>query len=76
MNAYLAGRNRMNKVLKEFATNWLKDNIVALPETNQHLFKQMYAKGKIDLDIWSVIEEMNEEKLDWAMQQIINTLAK
>ena len=66
----------MNKVSKEFAINWLKENIVKLPETNQDLFRQMYAKGKMSLDIWSVIDKMDETKLDWAMQQLINTLAQ
>ena len=66
----------MNNLLKETDKNYLKENLAKLPESNQHLFKQMYAKGKMDLDINTVIDNMDEEKIDWAMQQVKKTLEK
>ena len=40
------------------------------------LFKRMYAHGNLDADINSVVDSMPAEKLDWAMQQVYNTLRK
>ena len=40
------------------------------------MFKRMYAKGNLDMNINDVVDNMPEEKLDWAMQQVERTLSK
>lgn len=64
----------MNEQLQNFAREQLKAGLVKLPDRSQHLFKQMYAKGNMELSLNSVIDFMDEDKLDWAMQQVRRTL--
>lgn len=64
----------MNDQLIEFARQKLKQDLGHCTEAEQMLFKQMYAKGKLNLPIQDVIENMDEDKLDWAMQQVARTL--
>lgn len=74
----------MNAQLQEFARYTLKLGLAKLPEDSQRVFKLMYAttgsghKTVVHLEwtIDKVVDKMPEEKLDWAMQQVENTLAK
>ena len=66
----------MNDHIQKFARDFLKDNLVRCTEGQQHRFKQMYAHGKLDLTIDEVIDSMEDERLDWAMQQVQRTLDK
>ena len=43
-------------------------------EKQQQLFKQMYAFENMDKDINYAVDNMNAEKLDWAMTQLNRTL--
>ena len=38
--------------------------------------KRMYSHNKLDLDIVDVVDQMHEDTLDWAMDQVQRTLAK
>jgi hypothetical protein len=40
------------------------------------LFKRMYANGDLDAPIDKVVEKMENDKLDWAMQQVQRTIEK
>ena len=64
----------MNQLLVDFSKTWLKENLNKLIPDAQHKFKQMYAKGNFDLDINEVVDRMDEDKLDWAMNQVERTL--
>ncbi|PPD55536.1 MAG: hypothetical protein CTY12_00740 [Methylotenera sp.] len=72
----------MNHLLKTYAQAWLKKHLVLLPEANVEIFHKMYGRdnGKRSLEdalamsTDQVIEEMPEEKLDWAMQQVERTI--
>jgi hypothetical protein len=64
----------MNEMMSNYARKWLKENLAKLTEGAQHKFKQMYAKGKLKLDINAVVDAMDDEKLDWAMKQVERTL--
>ena len=72
----------MFKQLSEYARNYIKENIVQLPESNQRLFKLMYGRDNgnrsmedaIAMEIEEVVNEIPDEKLSWAMEQIDNTL--
>lgn len=66
----------MNNALQSYARKNLKDGLAKLPDANQLLFKRMYAHGDLALPIDEVVDLMEEEKLDWAMQQVDRTIAK
>lgn len=66
----------MNKQMQEFARTTIKEGLSRLPESNQQLFKRMYSFKNLDADINDVVDGMPEDKLNWAMQQVEQTLIK
>ena len=69
----------MNKRLQKFARDSMKEDLAILGLHNMEYlrkFKLMYSYGNLDLPIGEVVDKMPAEKLDWAMTQIVNTLAK
>jgi len=64
----------MNDQLIQFAKENLKNGLNKLPESNQLLFKRMYSHQNLDLDINTVVDNMQEKDLDWAMEQVRRTL--
>ncbi len=74
----------MNDQLQAFARQELKDGLAQLEEGHHRMFKQMYARddGKrtvedaVAMDINTVVDEMPDDKLDWAMQQVQRSLTK
>lgn len=72
----------MNDQLQEFARAELKEGLSKCSESQQNLFKRMYAEpgsrmseaAKIALHVNAVVDNMDEAKLDWAMQQVNRTL--
>lgn len=74
----------MNEQLQNFARTQLKDGLARLPESHQRIFKLMYARdnGKrsvVDAEamlINDVVNALEPEKLDWAMQQVENSIKK
>ena len=66
----------MNNQLQEFARRELKDGLAKLPESNQLLFKRMYSHKDLDKPIDDVVDSMDYDKLDWAMQQVQRSIDK
>lgn len=66
----------MNEQLNSFARQELKQGLGQCTAAEQRLFKQMYAKGAMELPLQDVVDNMDEDKLDWAMQQVARTLKK
>jgi len=68
----------MNKQLQDFARKTLKKGLNKCTEEEQRRFKQMYAGTgwNMGVDINMVVDEMDADKLDWAMQQVKKTLDK
>jgi hypothetical protein len=74
----------MNEKLQNYAREELRTGLAQLPETWQRTFKLMYGRdnGKrsveaaIALSIDDVVSSVPEDKLDWAMQQVENSLQK
>jgi hypothetical protein len=74
----------MNNQLQDYAREQLKAGLAQLPENWQRTFKLMYGRdnGKrsventVALPINDVVDIMPEDKLDWAMQQVENSLKK
>ena len=66
----------MNSQLQEFARNELKSGLAQCPDGYQLMFKRMYANGNLNMSIEDVVDNMPSDKLDWAMQQVENSLTK
>ncbi len=64
----------MNEQIESFARDTLKQGLAQCTEGQQLLFKRMYAKGNLEMLIDDVVDNMESEKLDWAMQQVQRTL--
>lgn len=65
----------MNTALQTFARTMLKTGLAECSKDQQEMFKRIYADD-LDLHIDVVVDRMPENKLDWAMQQIENTIRK
>jgi len=73
----------MNEQLQTFARTTLKEGLAKLPEASVLLFKRMYgpqggvtAEELARMDIEGIVDQMPEDKLDWAMEQVRRTLEK
>ncbi len=66
----------MNKELENYARQNLKDNISKCTDAEKVLFARMYGRFGYNDNIYTVIDGMDPDKLDWAMTQVKNTLDK
>lgn len=66
----------MNNQLSNFARDTLKLGLQKCTPDQQLFFKRMYSHKDLDKDINYVVDQIPDEKLDWAMQQIQRTLDK
>ena len=66
----------MNAQLQAFARHTIKEGLAQLPDVCVLLFKRMYSPGNLELPIEEVVDKMPEDRLDWAMQQVENSLKK
>jgi hypothetical protein len=64
----------MNKELQAFARTHLKKNLALCTKAQQRIFKKMYSHKDLDKDLDQVVEDMPEERLNWAMQQVQRTV--
>lgn len=64
----------MNSKLQKYARKQIKDGLAKCTEAQVLLFKRMYSHKDLTKSIEEVVEKMPEEKLDWAMEQVENTL--
>lgn len=71
----------MNTKLESFARTTLLEGLSRLPEGHQSLFKRMYSGARtteeaVAIPIERVVAGMPDDKLDWAMTQVQNSLKK
>lgn len=66
----------MNKKLAEIARCEIKKGLEQLSDVAQTIFKRMYSKEGLEVDINIVVDNMPEDKLDWALTQVENSLKK
>jgi len=66
----------MNKQLQEFARSTLKLGLAKLDAKQVMLFKRMYSHNDLLKNISDVVDDMPDESLDWAMQQVQRSLEK
>ncbi len=74
----------MNEQLRDFARMTLKDGLAKLEPKHHVIFKRMYARNNgersiedaLAMDINDVVDEIPDEKLDHAMQQVQRSLER
>ncbi len=66
----------MNNTIIELTKSEIKKGLSKCTNDQQHLFKRMYSHNNLDLDINTVVDNMDVENLDTALSQIERTLAK
>jgi hypothetical protein len=66
----------MNDALQKFARDTLKAELALLNHRHHTTFKLMYSHRNLDKPINDVVDDLPEEQLDWAMQQVHATLKK
>jgi len=54
----------------------LKNLLSKIPERHHQKFKQMYAKGNMEITIDKCVDDMDNNKIDWAMTQCETTILK
>lgn len=63
----------MNNRLQELARAELKEGLELCSGPQILLFKRMYSHKNLNADIEQIVDSMSEDKLDWAMQQVMRT---
>lgn len=66
----------MNDQLQTYAKDTLKEGLAQCTEGEQLLFKRMYAHANLELSIDEVVDQVEDDRLDWAMEQVQRTLDK
>jgi hypothetical protein len=66
----------MHPILNDYAREYLKENLLSCSFEQRLMFKRMYAKGNLDLPIKDVVDNMDENKLDCAIDQVMRTIVK
>ncbi len=66
----------MNYELECYAREFIKKNLEQCSREQFMVFKKMYSVKNLNANIDQVVERMPKTQLDWAMQQVIQTLQK
>ncbi|MCK5615057.1 hypothetical protein KAR91_75035 [Candidatus Pacearchaeota archaeon] len=66
----------MNEQLQKYARGTLKEGLSQCTDSEQLFFKRMYSHNKLESSINEVVDNMESEKLNWAMEQVQRTLQK
>lgn len=64
----------MNDTLKNAAKQMLKQLLAECSEAQQLMFKRMYSHKNLGAPINDAVDQMDEEKIDWAMTQVERTV--
>ena len=62
--------------LKNAAKTILKELLAQCTEGQQMMFKRMYSHNNLELPINDVVDQMSEDKIDWAISQCERTVEK
>lgn len=66
----------MNNSVQDFVRNQLKSGLAKLPENWLFTFKRMYSHDNLEATIDEIVDNLQEDKLDWALTQVENSLKK
>ena len=64
------------KMANEFVRQSLKDMLEQCTDSQVLLFKRMYSHKNLEASISEVVDKMPDDKIEWAVCQVENTLAK
>ena len=65
-----------NKTIIKLVQKLLLDLLSQCNDYQQGMFKRMYSHNDLDKPIQQVIQDMDPEKLEWAVTQVENTLSR
>lgn len=65
-----------NETIINFTKEKLKELLDKCTVKQQMLFKQMYSYNNLDMSINNVVDNMDIDKLDWALSQVERTVEK
>ena len=54
----------------------LKELLKSYTDGQKLIFKRMYSNDNLDLDINDIVDNMPDVKLNWAIEQVNNTIKK
>lgn len=66
----------MNKQLEEYARKTLKEGLSKCTEGELNIFARMYSHENQEKHYSDIVDDMDTDKLDWAMTQVQNSLDK
>jgi len=66
----------MNKTLNSAAKDILKRLLSECTEGQQIMFKRMYCHKNLELPINEAVDQIDENKIDWAITQTEKTIEK
>jgi len=64
----------MNGTLRNSAKEILKSLLAQCTEPQQHMFKRMYCHKNLELPINEAVDQMDDDKIDWAVSQTERTV--
>lgn len=64
----------MNDPLQEYARSYIKQGLAKCTPEQQRIFRRMYSPTDLNALIDDVVDNMDTDKLDWAMLQVQATL--
>ena len=65
-----------NETIKNVAKEMLKELLAKCTEGQQLIFKRMYCHKNLELPINEAVDQMADDKIDWAMTQVERTVEK
>lgn len=66
----------MNSQLREYAIRKIKDDLKQCTPAQQLMFKRMYAGGDLEKPLHEVVDQMTDDKINRALDQVAATLKK
>jgi hypothetical protein len=64
----------MNSLIAKYARDKIKEGLLILSERHRMRFKRMYSARNLKRPIDDIIKNLPDEKLNWALTQVQNTL--
>lgn len=66
----------MNNTISEFARKKIIEGLLLCTEDQVLIFKRMYSHKNLDIDVYTMVRLIPDEKLDWALTQVERTIKK
>ena len=64
----------MNKTVVKFIREQIKKGLAQLTDKNRMLFNRMYSYDNLNKPVNEVVDNILEDKLNWALTQVENSL--